>query len=309
MKYLYSIIFSISFFIGYAQSASGTNNLDSTATWRIRFNEYIEPTGNYVERQHHDYEYVLGKDTVVFQKRYKKLLLAYYKDYSYFYAQGNTYENSKLDTVYKWVGLYREDSGRYYVLKLNNHNGVDNSFALRCKVPGAGIKEYLVADMNLELDDTINLGENFNSRIDSLIFKVTEIDSVYTGWDYRKRIILRRPENDFLVYIWIEGVGPISLGGPFGADCYVFEESTNLFCWEIQDSESKMVFPEPCRLLDTEFKGVGIKELDKSELHKTGKNTWKINGQKNYNYKLYQANGTLIENGQSENGEFMLTKL
>lgn len=294
----------IAFFTINAQVPEGTNDLDTTSTWRIRFTPYIEVNGNYQERRHFDYEYVLGGDTIAYNRKYKKLWHTYYKDYHYFSAPGYRSEGSTLDTILKVVALYREDSGKYYISMLNG-----NSRPAGCYTPKPSNGEFLVADMNLVQGDTIDMGIHYYDN-DSLIFRVSRVDSVFTGWDFRKRITLQSLIN-WRQYSWVEGIGPIDLGGPFGPHCYQFENWTDLYCWEIVDPSTDEVYPEACALLKTEFKPVGIYEHNNPQdlIIKENPREWKVTVSEDLEYELYDIDGVLLEKGKSIKGKIVIGEI
>ena len=125
--------------------------------------------------------------------------------------------------------------------------------------PEFGTTEHLLYDFGLELNDSIKLNLLWNEFYTTYKWKVTNVDSVLVGQEYKKRILLKFNGNESVNYpmegvqYWIEDVG--STEGPlYFTGISEFETVIHLYCYWVSGElrYSTEVSDGKCNYLDAD---------------------------------------------------------
>ena len=102
--------------------------------------------------------------------------------------------------------------------------------------PEFDTSEHLLYDFGLELNDSISLNLLWNDFYTTKKWKVTDVDSVLVGKEYKKRILLKFNESAIYpmegVQYWIKDVGS-SEGPLYFTGISEFETVIHLYCYQI----------------------------------------------------------------------------
>ncbi len=135
--------------------------------------------------------YKFGEDTIVNNKKYRKLLYAY---------------NSDSDSNFKYANtIVREDSNRVYFRNFNDtlyrgyHEGYYDS-----------VNEQILYDFNLNIGDTISVGgiAAGESTSGNFFYTIIDVDTIIIDNTPLKRLIIEDKEHGLgIQFEWIEGIG------------------------------------------------------------------------------------------------------
>lgn len=169
-------------FANFTTSAQVNKNIvDTTKVWH----------DGHIGRGINTYTYRFGKDTMVNNKRYHKLLCAY---------------NSDSDFEYAKI-IIREDSNRIYFINFNDsvHSYLGTYFNYEDT-----INEKILYDFNLNIGDTITTGgiSTMGPTSKKYFYTIIDVDTVIINDTPLRRLIIEDEEYYFgKQFEWIEGIG------------------------------------------------------------------------------------------------------
>ncbi|PIF05736.1 MAG: hypothetical protein CSA36_04895 [Draconibacterium sp.] len=137
--------------------------------------------------------------------------------------------NDTLYSIFNQGGnkyALREDSNKVYFRLLPPFH-----------FPNADSSEHLLYDFGLEVNDSIRLNLLINEFYTQKFWKVTNVDSVLVGQEYKKRILLEYYDSsypDFGILYWIEDLGS-SAGPLYFTGISEFETKVNLYCYWVNN--------------------------------------------------------------------------
>jgi len=135
------------------------------------------------------------------------------------------------DTMYS---IFNHFNGRY-ALREDSNKVFFRILKSTC-CPEFDTSEHLLYDFGLELNDSISLNLLYNEFYITKKWKVTDVDSVLVGNEYKKRILLKFNESAIYpmegVQYWIEDVGS-SEGPLYFTGISEFETVIHLYCYQV----------------------------------------------------------------------------
>ena len=236
-------------FLSFSQSDYWKNHLDTTVVWVVDYSPYHNGQNH---NQSYSYQIEYGKDSIINGIQYHSLFYSAYE-----VTDSNPFSTTKK-AYKKWglLGFNRIDSGKVYFKRALTDPSYGIHFGKLDENDNLDTNEYLVADFYLSEQDEfygLNQYDGQNDTIAVLFFK-DKSDTLYIDGELRINTAMESYMGYF--YRWMEGIGPISNGGPIGFYCPYNETIVDVTCYSFRLSDSTY-YPEECEI---EFPATQVNE-------------------------------------------------